>query len=151
LTKSIAPEAPGFILIEHGDAEVLRRQCEAAARSAQSENRHIRVQLIPLPNRKYCIRLYGSRTDLSHLLNSLKHPDSGWKPHAKPIAWWRGDTMLLTTAKPGILLLRTRSGLCAAILSDKAENPLRTDDCVPFLHLPLNPDTLTLMESTSFE
>ncbi len=144
-------EAPGIILIQQADAEILRRQCEASAHSFRDSGNGHMVQLIPLGDREACIRLYGSFAQFTALLHSLRFPDSGWKPHHRFTGWWKQSLMLQPAPERGLLLQNSANGACSLLDIRKGVRQKQPTACPPFRAAPRNPDTLQLLECTSFE
>lgn len=145
------PEAPGIILVPDSDAEILRRQCEASAHAYRDSGVVHQVQLIPLGQGQACIRVFGNFRQFVALLDRLKFPDSGWKPHERFSAWWKQNQMLQPGAERGLLFLNNNSGTCSLLHIRDGSRRKLIRGCSPFRYAPLNPDTLQFLECTSFE
>lgn len=143
-------QAQGLILIAHPDAETLRRQCEASAAGFKSQYPHS-VQLIQCDSISACIRVFGSQEQFTQLMNRLRYPDSGWKPHKTFSGWWQQQYLFRHAGQQGILLSAEANGSCLRWNLNNGTRTRAAGQCAEFSAAPLNPDTLQFLESTSFE
>ena len=102
----------GLIRVLTSDYETLRKQCEAASRSATAGRGTTRVQLIALGKQDWCIRFAGGLDGFHQLVYALRFPDSGMKPQRNYKAWWlpERERMLLPGDVPGCILIAEQEG-----------------------------------------
>lgn len=102
----------GLIRVFTSDYETLRKQCEAASRSATAGRGTTRVQLIAVGKQDYCIRFAGGLDGFHQLVYSLRFPDSGMKALRNYKAWWlpERERMLLPGDSPGCILIAEKEG-----------------------------------------
>lgn len=102
----------GLIRVATADYETLRRQCEAASRSATAGRGTTRVQLIALGKQDWCIRFSGGLDGFHQLVHALRFPDSGMKTQRNYKAWWlpERERMLLPGDVPGCILIAEQDG-----------------------------------------
>ena len=151
MPKRQPQDAPGIIVIAQANAEILRRQCEASAHANRNNGTAHKVQLIPLSRGMACIRIYGNFPQFTALLNSLKFPDSGWKPQSRALGWWKQYMLCQASEEPMMLYLVETGKACALLNLSSGER--RTADMYGpnFISQQVNPDTLQFLECTSFE
>lgn len=143
-------EAKGLILVAHPDVETLRRQCEASAAAFRTQHPHS-VQLILCDSASACIRVFGSQEQFTRLMNQLRHPDSGWKPHKAFSGWWQQHFLFRHAEQDGILFSADARGSCLRWNLMDRTSTQTTEACQAFFPAPLNPDTLQFLEGISFE
>jgi hypothetical protein len=102
----------GLVRVLTSDYETLRKQCEAASRSAIAGRGTTRVQLITLGKQDWCIRFTGGLDGFHQLVYALRFPGSGLKPQRNYKAWWlpERERMLLPGDMPGCILIAEQNG-----------------------------------------
>lgn len=143
-------QAQGLILLAHPDVEILRRQCEASAAAFKTQHPHS-VQLILRDSAMACIRVFGAQEQFTQLMNRLRHPVSGWKPHNTFSGWWQQQYLFRPANQQGILFCTDANDSCLRWNLYNGSRTPALGACTAFIPAPLNPDTLQFMESISFE
>lgn len=102
----------GLIRVLTADYETLRKQCEAASRSATAGRGTTRVELITLGKQDWCIRFTGGLDGFHQLVHALRFPGSGMKLQRNYKAWWlpERERMLLPGDVQGCILIAEQEG-----------------------------------------